>query len=409
MSLSDTACKNAKPGEKPRKMFDGQGLFLLVTPKGGKWWRLKYRFGGKEKLLSLGTYPNTSLAQARERRDEARKQVAEGLDPSTVRKAGEAEARAHSETFHALADEWYSKFKHTFAESYRADVWQRLAKDVLPWIGHRPVRELTPPEILSVVRRIESRGAAETARRQLQKIGQIMRYAVATGRAERDPTQDLRGAVATPEKRHFPALTDSFDVARLLKAIDGYQGSHVVRCALRFAPLVFVRPGNLRHAEWSEIDLKGPHPAWKIPAQKMKMRRPHVIPLSRQAIEILNELHPLTGEGKYLFPGNRPGKLMSENTLNAALRTLGFEKGTMTAHGFRAMASTLLNETGWPPDVIEAQLAHAPKNAIRAAYNRSQYLPQRRELMQSWADFLDKLKASDGGKVLPMFRTGTGS
>ncbi|WP_338670190.1 tyrosine-type recombinase/integrase [Pseudodesulfovibrio methanolicus] len=300
--------------------------------------------------------------------------------------------------------EWYDRFKHTLSKSYRISVLHRLEKDVFPWLGHRAINELTPPEILACIRRIEARGAAETARRQMQKVGQIMRYAVATGRAERDPTRDLQGSIPPPEKSHFTAVTDVRQVGALLNAIDSYHGQHVTRCALRLAPLLFVRPGELRKAEWVEFELDDKTPTWRIPAEKMKMRRPHFVPLSRQAMDILADLYPLTGLGQYLFPGNRGEKPISANTLNAALRYLGISRDQMTTHGFRAMASTLLNETGWSLDVIEAQLAHAPRNAIRAAYNRSQYLPQRREMMQSWADFLDRLKNVAEGKVVPLFK-----
>ncbi len=400
MALTNVAVQGAKPKAKRYILKDERGLYLEVAPSGGKWWRLRYWLAGRENRLSLGTFPEVSLAQARERRDEARKLLAQGVDPSAARKAEKAGEEAEAETFAALALEWFERFKHTFTAKHGDTVMHRLKTDVFPWLGHRPVREITAPEILAVVRRIEDRGAAETARRQLQKIGQILAFAVATGRAERNPAADLRGAVPPPAKRHFAALTDSFKVAELLKDIDAYQGSHVVRCALRLAPLLFVRPGELRHAEWAEFELDGRTPLWRIPPEKMKMRRQHLVPLAPQAVAILRELHPLTGSGKYLFPGNRHGKVISENTIGAALRSLGYTSEEMTAHGFRAMASTMLNETGWPPDVIEAQLAHAPKNAIRAAYNRAQYMPQRQEMMQAWADFLDGLR--QGGKVIPI-------
>jgi integrase len=400
VALTNVAVQGAKPKAKRYILKDERGLYLEVAPSGGKWWRLRYWLAGRENRLSLGTFPEVSLAQARERRDEARKLLAQGVDPSAARKAEKAGEEAEAETFAALALEWFERFKHTFTAKHGDTVMHRLKTDVFPWLGHRPVREITAPEILAVVRRIEDRGAAETARRQLQKIGQILAFAVATGRAERNPAADLRGAVPPPAKRHFAALTDSFKVAELLKDIDAYQGSHVVRCALRLAPLLFVRPGELRHAEWAEFELDGRTPLWRIPPEKMKMRRQHLVPLAPQAVAILRELHPLTGSGKYLFPGNRHGKVISENTIGAALRSLGYTSEEMTAHGFRAMASTMLNETGWPPDVIEAQLAHAPKNAIRAAYNRAQYMPQRQEMMQAWADFLDGLR--QGGKVIPI-------
>jgi len=404
MPLTDVTCRNAQPKEKIYRLFDGKGLYLEVSPRGGKWWRYKYRFGGKEKRLSLGTYPDVSLSEARDKRRDSRKLLDEGQDPSQVRQTEKALERAEGETFQTIALEWFDRFKHSFSPGYRKSVLQRLEKDIFPWLGHRPIKELKPPEILTCIRRIESRGAPETARRQMQKVGQIMRFAVATGRAERDPTRDLQGAVPPPEKKHFAAITDVRQVGALLNALDGYQGQHTTRCALRLAPLVFVRPGELRKAEWSEFELDGKTPTWRIPAEKMKMRRPHFVPLSRQAVDVLADLYPLTGSGKYLFPGNRGDKPISANTLNAALRYLGITREQMTTHGFRAMASTLLNETGWPPDVIEAQLAHAPKNAIRAAYNRSQYMPQRREMMQSWADFMDTLKKGEDGKVVPLFK-----
>ncbi|WP_272699695.1 tyrosine-type recombinase/integrase [Desulfovibrio sp. Fe33] len=404
MPLTDVTCRNAKPKEKIYRLFDEKGLYLEVSPRGGKWWRLKYRFGGKEKRLSLGTYPDVSLSEARDKRRDFRKLLDNGQDPSQVRQEEKALERAEGETFQTIALEWFDRYKHAFSKPYGKSIIQRLEKDVFPWLGHRAIRELTPPEILACIRRIESRGAAETARRQMQKIGQIMRFAVATGRAERDPTRDLQGSVPPPEKKHFAAITDVREVGALLNAIDGYHGQHTTRCALRLAPLLFVRPGELRKSEWSEFELEGKTPTWRIPPEKMKMRRPHLVPLSRQAVDVLADLYPLTGSGKYLFPGNRGDKPISANTLNAALRYLGYTNDQMTAHGFRAMASTLLNETGWEPDVIEAQLAHTPKNAIRAAYNRSQYLPQRREMMQSWADFLDKLKKDADGKVVPIFK-----
>lgn len=403
MPLTDMACRKAQPKEKSYRLFDEKGLYLEVSPRGGKWWRYKYRFGGKEKRLSLGTYPDVSLSEARNKRRDFRKMLDEGNDPSQVRQENKLLERAEEETFKTIALEWFDRYKHTFSKQYGESVIHRLEKDVFPWLGSRPIKELNPPEILACVRRIESRGAPETARRQLQKIGQIMRFAVATGRAERDSTRDLQGAVPPPEKKHFPAITDARAFGDLLNAIDGYQGQHVTRCALRLAPLLFVRPGELRKAEWSEFDLEGKEPIWRIPSEKMKMRRPHLVPLSKQAMAILEELRPLTGDGQYLFPGNRGNKSISSNTLNAALRYLGYNQETMTTHGFRASASTFLNELGWNPDVIEAQLAHAPKNAIRAAYNRSQYLPERRKMMEAWSNHLDGLKS--GGRIVPLQKT----
>jgi integrase len=403
MPLSAAAVRNAKPRKKQFKLYDEKGLFLIVTPSGGKWWRFRYSLGGKEKLLSLGTYPETSLKDAREARDQARKALADGLDPSLARKI--MRNAGDGDTFVDLAREWHAKFSSTWTERGARDVWSRLEKNVLPWLGHRPVQELTAPEILQVVRRIESRGALETARRQLQKIGQVMRYAVATGRAERDPAADLKGAIPPPVPKHHASVTDPRELAGLLRAIDGYTGTHVVRCALRLAPLTFVRPGELRHAEWSEFFLEDEPPYWKIPAEKMKMKRPHLVPLSRQAVAILEDLRPLTGNDKYLFPSVRTAsRPMSENTVNAALRRMGFSKDEATGHGFRSTASTLLNEMGWPGDVIELQLAHLEKSRSRAAYNYAEHLEQRRKMMQAWADYLDDRKGA--GRVLPIHKAG---
>ncbi|WP_027175902.1 tyrosine-type recombinase/integrase [Desulfovibrio aminophilus] len=397
--LTDTAIRNAKPGPKPKRLFDGGGLYLEVSPAGAKLWRLKYRFGGKEKRLALGAYPAVSLAAARERRDEARKVLAQGVDPAAARKAEQAEARAQEETFGDIAREWFDKFKHTWTPDGAEDIWQRLEKNVLPFLRERPIREITPPELLAVIRRMESRGVLETARRQLQKCGQVFRYAVATGRAERDPSLDLRGALPPTVQKHHASVTDPQAVAALLRAVEGYQGTLVTQCALKLAPLVFVRPGELRRAEWSEIDLAAGE--WRIPAAKMKMKEQHIVPLSRQAVTILRELHPLTGAGLYVFPSERSrSRPMSENTVNAALRRLGYSKDEMTGHGFRSMASTLLHEQGWNRDAIERQLAHAERNKVRAAYNYAEFLPERRKMMQAWADFLDGLR--QGGKVIPL-------
>jgi integrase len=411
MPLTDVQIRNAKPGSKPRRLWDGNGLYLEVMPSGSKLWRFKYRFAGKEKRLSLGAYPTVPLSSFDEDTKGARQEcarlkgvLARGIDPADERKREEAQRQAAAETFEAIAREWFVRFKHTLSPAYAVEVLRRLESDVFPWIGAMQMQDISAPTLLSVVRRIEDRGAAETARRQLQKISQVYAFAIATGRAERNPAQDLKGAVPPPNRKHFAAITDVREVGAFMNALDGYQGQHTTRCALRLAPLVFVRPGELRKSEWSEFELEGKTPTWRIPPEKMKMRRPHLVPLSRQAVHVLADLYPLTGSGKYLFPGNRGDKPISANTLNAALRYLGITREQMTTHGFRAMASTLLNETGWPPDVIEAQLAHAPKNAIRAVYNRSQYLPQRREMMQSWADFLDRLKKDADGKVVPLFK-----
>lgn len=401
MKLTATAVRNTKPGPKPLKLFDGGGLFLLVNPNGSRWWRLKYRFDGKEKLLSLGVYPEISLADARERRDEARKQIAAGIDPSVARKAHKA-ARAESaaNSFEVVGREWLAKYAPAWVESHSNRIRRRLERDLFPHLGARPIAEITPPELLRVLRRVEGRGALETAHRALQNCGQVWRYAIATGRADRDITADLRGALPPVKERHHAAITDPKGIAHLLRDINEYEGSPITKCALRLAPLVFVRPGELRRAEWPEFNLDGAE--WRIPAERMKMREVHIVPLARQSIEILRELHALTGGKRYLFPGARTnGRPMSENTVNAALRRLGYAKDEMTGHGFRSMASTILNEQGWNRDAIERQLAHGERDNVRAAYNFAEYLDERRRMMQAWADYLDKLAAGAEVYTLP--------
>lgn len=394
--LTDNAIRSAKPREKPYKLFDERGLFLLITPAGARWWRLKFRVAGKEKLLSVGVYPDVSLKVARERRDELRRQLANGVDPSVKRKAEKA---ASADTFEAVGREWFAKFSANWAATHSEKIIRRLENDIFPWLGSRPVGEITAPELLACLRRIESRGALDTAHRAHQNCGQIFRYAIATGRAERDPAADLRGALPPVNGGHFASITDPAGIGALLRAIDGYEGTLVARCALRFAPLVFVRPGELRQTEWSEFDLDNAE--WRIPAERMKARVPHIVPLSTQAVAILWELQPLTGSGRYVFPSLRTSvRPMSENTINAALRRLGYDGHQMTGHGFRSMASTLLNEQGWNRDAIERQLAHGERNEVRAAYNYAQHLPERRKMMQSWSDYLDGLRA--GGNVVAL-------
>lgn len=405
MPLTDLAVRNAKPSAKTVRLRDERGLYLEISPKGGKWWRLRYTFRGKENMLSLGVYPDVSLKDARERRDEARKLIANGTDPSAARKEEKAEAAAEALTFEHVAREWYERFKPKWSPSHSLDVIQRLEKNAFPSLGQLPIRDITAPELLAAVRLIETRGAVESARRVLQMCGQVFRYAIATGQADRDIAADLRGALPPAREKHHASITDPKGVAQILRAIDGYQGSMVACCALRLAPLVFVRPGELRHAEWSEIDLDKAE--WRIPAEKMKMREQHIVPLSRQAVAILRELHPLTGAGRYVFPSVRTSaRPMSENTVLAALRRMGYTKDEMTGHGFRSMASTLLNEQGWNRDAIERQLAHGERNAVRAAYNFAEFLPERRRMMQSWADYLDKIKA--GAKITPLHATASG-
>ncbi|MBP7610155.1 MAG: tyrosine-type recombinase/integrase [Steroidobacteraceae bacterium] len=399
MALSDTAIRNAKPASRPIKLFDERGLFLLISPAGGKWWRFRYRFGGKHKTLSMGVYPDVSLRDARERRDAARKLLAHEVDPGEQRKAVKAaKTERAGNSFEVIGREWFAKYSPNWAAGHSDKILRRLERDIFPWLGGRPIAEIAAFELLATLRRIESRGAIETAHRAQQNCSQVFRYAVATGRAERDPTADLRGALTPVKERHHASITDPKRVGELMRAIDGYRGSFITKCALRLAPLVFVRPGELRKAEWVECDLDGAE--WRIPAARMKAREQHIVPLSRQAVAILRELHGLTGAKQHLFPGVRThGRAMSENTVNAALRRLGYAKDEMTGHGFRSMASTLLNEQGWHRDAIERQLAHAERNNVRAAYNFAEHLPERRKMMQAWADYLDKLAL--GARVLP--------
>ena len=385
--------------DKPYKLADGGGLYLEVAPAGGKWWRLKYRFGGKEKRLALGTYPAVALKDARLRRDEARALLARGVDPGELRKLTKNSPDADS--FEAVAREWHAKFAPGWAPGHADKIIRRLERDVFPWIGARPVGQVTAPELLTVLRRIEARGRLETAHRAHQNCGAVFRYAVATGRAERDPSGDLRGALPPASGRHHAAIVDAKAAGELLRDLDNYAGQFPTACALRLAPLLFVRPGELRRAEWAEIDLDAAE--WRIPAAKMKMRAPHVVPLADQAVAILRELHTLTGRGRYVFHGARSAdRPMGENTVNAALRRLGYDKDVMTGHGFRTLASTTLHEQGWPSDMIERQLAHAERNKIKAAYNRAEHLPERRRMMQAWADYLDGLKR--GADVVPLRR-----
>ncbi|MEW6132046.1 MAG: integrase arm-type DNA-binding domain-containing protein [Pseudomonadota bacterium] len=397
MPLTDPAIKKAKPADKPFKLYDEKGLFLIVTPTGGKWWRLKYRIAGKEKLLALGTYPDVGLARAREKRDEARKQIADGVDPGELRKATKTQqAERAANSFEAVAREWFTKHLADKAENHRVKVIRRLEKDVFPWLGGRPIAEITAPELLTTIRRIEARGAVDTSHRVMQSCGQIFRYAVATGRAERDPTSDLRGALQRVKTEHLPALVEPKAVGELLRAIDGFRGSFQVQCALRLAPMLFVRPGELRKAKWTDFDLD--RAEWRYLVTKTKTE--HIVPLASQAVAILRELRPLSGHREHVFPGREPTKPMSDAAINAALRRMGYDTKTeITGHGFRAMARTLLHEElGFAPEAIEHQLAHKVPDTLGAAYNRTKFLKQRTAMMQAWADYLDKLKA--GAKVL---------
>jgi integrase len=401
MALTDTAIRNAKPSAKAYKLADSAGLYLEVMPNGARYWRMRYRYAGKDTRLALGVYPEVTLAAARLRRDAARATLRDGRDPGAERKADKVRrVVAIGSTFDAVSREWMATQKKKLAPATFAKS-QWLLDQVMPWLGSRPIAEIDPPELLSALKRIEARGAHETAHRTKEKCGQVFRYAIAHGIATRDPSADLRGILAPIVRTSRAAITDPTKVGALLRAIDGYTGQHVTRCALRLAPLLFVRPGELRAMEWAELDLDAAE--WRIPAHRMKMREAHVVPLSSQAVTILRELYPLTGRGRYCFPSIRTAAApMSENTINAALRSLGYDKDTMTGHGFRAMASTRLNELGWAPDVIERQLAHAERNKVRAAYNRAQYMAERQTMMQAWADYLDGLRT--GAKVIPIKR-----
>lgn len=381
----------ANKPDKAGKLADGGGLYLLTTAKGSMLWRMKYRHAGKEQLLSFGVYPEVSLAEARRKRDEARAVIRDGCDPASLKRAGKAAAKvAAGNSFKAVALDWLDGQRAAMSPATLKKAVACFENDLFPWLGGRPVGEIEAPELLQVLKRIEGRGARESAHRAKQRAGQVFRYAIAHGLAKRDPSADLRGALAPVVTRSHAAVTDPAKVGELLRAIDGYSGHFVTRCALRLAPLLFVRPGELRSMEWQELDLEGA--LWRIPAAKMKMREAHVVPLSEQAVAILSELESLTGRGRYCFPSlQTSGRPMSENTINAALRRLGYDKDTMTGHGFRAMASTRLNEMGWAPDVIERQLAHAERNKVRAAYNRAQHMAERIRMMQVWSDYLDSM------------------
>jgi len=391
MPLTDTAIRNAKPREKQYKLSDDKGMYVLVK-KAGKYFRLDYRFGGKRKTLALGVYPEVKLTEARDKRDDARKLIANDIDPSQARKVQKSILIEQTEnSFEAVAREWHAKYSHGWAESHAKKIIRRFELYIFPWLGSRPISDITPPELLAVLRRVESKGILETAHRAQQNCSQVFRYAIATGRAERDSTADLRGALAPAKHGRMATITEPKKIGELLRAIDGYEGTPVAKCALRLAPLVFVRPGELRHAEWEEINFDNAE--WRIPAEKMKMKDPHIVPLAMQAVEILYEIRPLTGQGRYVFPSIRTNsRPMSDNTILSALRRMGYPKDEMSGHGFRAMASTILHEQGWPSDIIERQLAHAERNSIKAAYNHAQHLPERQKMMQAWADYLDTLK-----------------
>jgi integrase len=403
MALTTTAIRNAKPRAAQYKIGDSGGLFLLVTPSGGKWWRFKYRHGGKEKLLSLGTFPDTSLANARERRDAARRLVAAGQDPSAQRKAEKKKAQTkEQDSFEAVAREWYAKQANIWVAHHASDVLRRLETNLFPSLGATPIAEITAPMLLSTIRKIESRGAYDLAHRVLQVASQVFRYGVASGYCERDPAPDLRGAL-TPHKSKYQAAVRPEGVPALLRAVADYDqiGDRQTMLALQLLALTFVRTGELIGAEWAEFALDGTAPMWIVPAARMKMRTEHVVPLSRQAVAILRELRTIAGTSRYVLPGRNPDKPISNNTMLFALYRLGYKR-RMTGHGFRAIASTLLNESGFRPDVIERQLAHCERNDVRGAYNRAEYLPERGTMMQKYADMLDSLV--QGAQVIPLQR-----
>lgn len=386
----DITFRNAKAKEKAYKITVEKGLFMYVTPQGNKYWRMKYRFGGKEKLLALGVYDDVTLAKARVKRDEYRKLLADGIDPGEHRKAMKQVADERSaNSFEVVAREWFLKYSSNWVKSHADKIMQRFERDIFPWVGNKAITDVTPPVLLSVIRRIEDRGALETAHRALSNCGQVFRYAIATGRAERDSSQDLKGALPPVKTKHFAAQTDPKRFGELLRTFKDYQGSLIVRSALRLAPLIFVRPGELRHAKWEDIDFDAAQWSYIV----TKTETPHIVPLATQAIAILKELHPLTGNGIFVFPSARSdARPMSDNAILAALRRLGISKEEATGHGFRATARTLLDEVlGVRPDLIEHQLAHAVRDPNGRAYNRTAHLSERKKMMQHWADYLDQL------------------
>ena len=392
MKLTDNKIKSLKPRDKQYKISDGKNLFLLVTPNGAKYWRYKYIFNGREKVLAIGVYPNISLSKAREERNLAKQQLANGNDPSFIKQTHyKNKKQAIQNSFEHIAREWHNKFLSKWTDKHALTIISRLEKNIFPWIGNKPISDITSMEVLKLLHKIELRGAKETAHRVLQICGQIFRYAIITAKIESDPSAALKGALAPVKKKHYASITNPVEIGKLLLSIDNYKGYLVTKCALKLAPLVFVRPGELRKAEWAEFNFDIAE--WRIPPEKMKMKTLHIVPLATQAIHILHELHSVTGSEKYLFPGlintYRP---MSDNTINYALRRMGYTSEEMTAHGFRSTACTILNEQGWNKDAIERQLAHSERNNIRAAYNYAEYLPERRKMMQEWADYLDKLK-----------------
>ena len=401
--LTNTECKNKKPTDKNQKLFDRDGLFLLVTPAGSKLWRFKYRFDGKEKLISFGAYPEVGLVEARDRCAAARKQIAHGINPSQARvEASDKRKLLALNTFEKVTAQWLTEERQQeLADNTREKLQRRLELDVFPMIGDMAIAAIDATDIRKMILRIKTRGALDIARRVFNVVGRIMRYAVSHGLCDRDPTRDLDldSLVSAGDVKHHAGITNHIDVGALMRAIEGFDGTLTVRCALKLAPLVFVRPGELRHAEWSEIDFDKAE--WRIPASKMKMKEQHIVPLSAQAIAILREIQPATGHGQYVFPSERgQGRPMSENTINAALRRMGYTSEQQTGHGFRTTASTILHELQYPNQWIERQLAHGERNKVAAAYNFAEHLPERRKMMQEWSDYLCKLR--EGAEVIPL-------
>lgn len=414
MPLTDTAIRSAQPGPKSRKLFDGLGMYLEISPKGRKWWRLKYRIAGNENRVSLGTYPETSLKEARERRTEARALIAQGIDPSAERKAAKEQARAHGvkekraaaglpaqDSFEHIAREWHQTRRDDWSQTYGDKILRRLELDVFPWLGDKPIDAVKPPMVLDVLLRIQDRGVVETAHRALENCGQVFRFAVATGRIESNPARDLKGALRRPMVRHFSAITSPERLGELLRAIYAYRGTPVVVAALRLLPMLLLRPGELRGGHWEEVDIE--QALWTVPAARMKREKvgklygkPHLVPLARQAMAILQELRPVTGRGALVFRGERShGRPMSDAAINAALRSMGFSADEVTGHGFRATARTMLVERlGMAESVVEAQLAHAVKDNLGRAYNRTEFIAERVAMMQQWADYLDALRSA---------------
>ena len=392
MKLTDTYLRALKATGQVQKKADGGGLYIHVSPTGGKLWRMAYSFEGKQKTLSFGAYPAVSLRDARQKREEAKEQLAKGIDPGAHKQAVKAATRAEYEnTFEIIAREWFAKNKESWVDTHAEKIIRRLENYIFPIIGGRPVNHVTAPELLKALREVEAKGIPDVAHRALQDCSRIFRYAIATGRGERDTAADLRGALVPVKSENLASIIEPKAIGALLRDIDAYTGNVIVCAALRMAPYVFVRPGELRRAEWSEFNLEGAE--WRIPAARMKMRQVHIVPLARQVVGILEDLRQYTGAGRFLFPSMLANTApISDMTLLAGLRRLGYTKEQMTVHGFRSMASTLLNEQGYNRDWIERQLAHGERNSIRAAYNYAEYLPERRRMMTEWADYLDQLR-----------------